>query len=162
MSKPADLIRFNMWANKKLIGQLKPMKKEILTKEFGGSFPSLRLTTLHLLQADWRWLQRWNGVPIAVVPEEWQETDVPGIISLWLPIQEKMINRVDELSGQEDLPIKLTTAKGDTFVLPFTDTVTHAVNHGTYHRGQLVNMLRMAGEKPVNTDYFLFCVEGKS
>src|SRR5271154_7223854 len=129
MARPATLIRFNVWANKKLADQLSSMKNEILTKEFGGSFPSLRLTALHLLQADWRWLQRWNGIPIASVPAEWQDFGVAGIISHWLPMQEKMINRVDELSDDEDEPIKFTTGKGDTYVLPFTDTVTHVVNH---------------------------------
>ena len=30
----------------------------------------------------------------------------------------------------------------------------HIVNHGTYHRGQIANMLRQLGVKPPSTDLF--------
>jgi uncharacterized damage-inducible protein DinB len=32
----------------------------------------------------------------------------------------------------------------------------HLVNHSTYHRGQVVTMLRQAGVKPVATDLIAF------
>jgi uncharacterized damage-inducible protein DinB len=30
--------------------------------------------------------------------------------------------------------------------------ILHVVNHGTYHRGQITNMLRQIGQKPKNLD----------
>jgi uncharacterized damage-inducible protein DinB len=32
----------------------------------------------------------------------------------------------------------------------------HLVNHGTYHRGQVVTMLRQLDAKPIGTDLILF------
>jgi uncharacterized damage-inducible protein DinB len=43
--------------------------------------------------------------------------------------------------------------------MPLTDIITHISHHGSYHRGQLANMIRMSGEKPVSTDYFIFSLE---
>ena len=36
--------------------------------------------------------------------------------------------------------------KGDPFEDRYEDTLFHIVNHGTYHRGQIIIMLREAGE----------------
>ena len=32
----------------------------------------------------------------------------------------------------------------------------HTVNHSTYHRGQIVTMLRQAGANAVSTDFLLY------
>ena len=32
----------------------------------------------------------------------------------------------------------------------------HVVNHSTYHRGQVVTMVRQSGGKPLSTDYLLY------
>jgi len=32
----------------------------------------------------------------------------------------------------------------------------HLVNHATYHRGQIVTMLRQLGVKPTNTDMIFY------
>ncbi len=159
MATPVDLIRFNAWANKKISDQVASIPADVVVKEFGGSFPSMRALVLHLLQADWRWFNRWNGIPIADVPEQWQKWNVGTLITEWMQVELKMVNRVIELAHNESLPIKFTTAKGVKYETAFTDTVTHVVNHGTYHRGQIVNMIRMAGFTPVSTDYFLYSVE---
>ena len=43
--------------------------------------------------------------------------------------------------------------KGDPFEDRIEDTLFHVVNHSTYHRGQIITMLREAGvAKVVSTD----------
>ena len=43
--------------------------------------------------------------------------------------------------------------KGEPFTDSVEDTLFHVVNHSTYHRGQIITMLREAGEtKVVSTD----------
>jgi uncharacterized damage-inducible protein DinB len=37
--------------------------------------------------------------------------------------------------------------KGEPFENTYEDTLFHVVNHGTYHRGQVITMLREAGLK---------------
>lgn len=47
--------------------------------------------------------------------------------------------------------------KGDQFKQPIFQMLVHVFNHGTYHRGQLVTMLRQAGvEKIPQTDFIVF------
>jgi uncharacterized damage-inducible protein DinB len=42
---------------------------------------------------------------------------------------------------------------------PLGDLMRHVVNHGSYHRGQLVTMLRQLGKAPPSTDYILYLRE---
>ena len=147
-------IEYQRWANQKTADHIKHLSTGALEQEFGGSFPSIRLTILHLLQADYRWLHRLKGFPIVDVPTSWQTEPTETLITTWLGVQDQLVTEVKNLPA--DKRIKFTTAKGDHYELPLTDVITHVVNHATYHRGQLVNFLRMAGEKPSGTDYFLF------
>lgn len=153
---------YQRWANRKTAESLRKLSPEKMNQEFGGSFPSIRLTVLHLLQADYRWLHRLNGNPIVEVPVSWQTAESEFLVTRWLEVQDELVARVKELQIQPDPIIKFTTAKGDTYELPLRDVIAHLVNHATYHRGQVVNMLRMAGEKPEGTDYFLFVVEQRA
>ena len=48
------------------------------------------------------------------------------------------------------------TLAGKPFNTPLWQIVLHVVNHGSYHRGQVTNMLRQLGVKPVNLDLVRF------
>ena len=48
--------------------------------------------------------------------------------------------------------------KKEQFKQPVNEVLMHVFNHGTYHRGQLVTMLRQIGsEKLPGMDFVLFC-----
>jgi uncharacterized damage-inducible protein DinB len=153
-------VEYQRWANRKTAEQVRNLSPDVANRELGGSFPTIRLTLLHMLQADYRWLHRLNGIPIVDVPLAWQEADADSLLTTWLEVQDQLVDRIAKIPSNQI--VKFTTAKGDTFELPLNDVTAHLVNHSTYHRGQLVNMLRMVGTKPESTDYFLFVVtQGK-
>ena len=49
--------------------------------------------------------------------------------------------------------------RGSMVSLPRWAALRHVVNHGTYHRGQIANMMRQVGVAPPSTDYFLWAME---
>ncbi|GAB4016748.1 DinB family protein [Spirosoma koreense] len=160
MDRYSSLVAFNSWANQRMLTQAAMLSAAEFNKELGGSFPSIRLTTTHLLISDWLWLNRWQGNPIVPIPSDWDTTTADSIEALWIPIQYAMEQRIQTLlAGGDEQVIIFTTLKGSTFELPLWQTINHVVNHGTYHRGQLANMVRMQGHTPVNTDMFLFFAE---
>jgi len=56
-----------------------------------------------------------------------------------------------------DMPVVLQW-RGETWQMAFWQTIVHFVNHGTYHRGQLVTLLRQAGYDLLSsTDFAAFC-----
>jgi len=50
----------------------------------------------------------------------------------------------------------VTTAKGDSFTHIFWQALQHVVDHSTYHRGQVVTMLRQLGRVPPSTGLIAF------
>lgn len=56
--------------------------------------------------------------------------------------------------------VSYKTLDGKEFKNTVEEVVTHCMNHGTYHRGQLITMLRQAGHTKVgSTDYIRFARE---
>lgn len=155
--EPLKLLEYNRWANSLIQDQLETLPRQLLEKEYGGSFGSIRATLIHVLESDWLWLKRFQGIPLAGIPE-WNLASASDIKHVWVPIQNEMVEVGKQCSAQPDKAIEFITRKGQPFVLPFAEIVTHISHHGSYHRGQITNMIRSAGEKPVSTDYFIFSV----
>ena len=61
----------------------------------------------------------------------------------------------EQLKGE----IRYTNTRGEAFALPLWQPVLQLVNHSTYHRGQLVTMLRQMGYAAPQTDFSYFCNE---
>jgi uncharacterized damage-inducible protein DinB len=53
-------------------------------------------------------------------------------------------------------PITYTNTHGQTFTQPLQDLLFHILNHSTYHRGQLAQLLRQQGFTPPATDFVYF------
>jgi uncharacterized damage-inducible protein DinB len=47
------------------------------------------------------------------------------------------------------------------FQTPIKDLLMHVALHGSYHRGQIAQALRLAGGEPVNTDFITFVRESE-
>lgn len=63
----------------------------------------------------------------------------------------------DYLSGLTDDGIRGTimfrNSRGEMVTRRIADLLTHAVNHSTYHRGQIAIEVRAAGGEPARTDF---------
>jgi len=154
------LIDYHIWAVGRVLQQMKDIPDEEWTKEMGGSFPSLNLVCKHLIGADYRWMQRWKGVSLAAIPEAVSSAgSYTQVAAAWQSVLEEMRTEFDSRKNELDRLVSFTTAKGAPHTLPLWQTVYQVVNHGTYHRGQITNMLRMLGRQPVGTDMFTFFVE---
>ena len=53
-------------------------------------------------------------------------------------------------------PIVIRTRGGIETVQQLCDTMLHVVNHSSYHRGQVTNLVRQVGGTPKATDYFYY------
>ena len=50
----------------------------------------------------------------------------------------------------------VTTSQGGQFADPYWQMIQHVVDHSSYHRGQIVTMLRQLGATPPNTGMIRF------
>jgi uncharacterized damage-inducible protein DinB len=50
----------------------------------------------------------------------------------------------------------MSTAKGEQFTHSFAQALQHVVDHSTYHRGQVITLMRQMGHTPPNTGMISF------
>ncbi|HVU56434.1 MAG TPA: DinB family protein [Puia sp.] len=157
MNDPGFFIDYHLWAHKRILEQLRALTAEDWNKPLGGSFPTMKALYQHVLEADYRWLQRWKGVPFAEVPADMVVDGYASLQALWLPLlDEQMTVAKSRLAAGAEEPVHFITGKGLHVTQPFWQTLYQVVNHGTYHRGQASTMLRMLDKPSVGTDIFLF------
>jgi uncharacterized damage-inducible protein DinB len=151
------LYDYNDWANARVLGIVSPLAKADWLKDLGSSFPSVRDTVVHILEAERLWLTRWQGHSPA---ELWSGRELPDVASVrreWAGLER---DRAAFLAGLTDAglqaPFAYRNTKGEPFEHPLWEQMAHLVNHSTYHRGQVTTMLRQLGAQPVALDFVVF------
>ncbi|HEX6223261.1 MAG TPA: DinB family protein [Chryseolinea sp.] len=152
------LVEYNIWAHRLIGKQIESMPSALFVKDHGGSFGSVKATIIHLLESDWLWIKRFNGIPLADLPA-WHFEEAADVYKEWKPVQDEMLKFAAREAGNLTQKISFITRKGVPYESPLEDLLVHITNHGTYHRGQLTHMIRVAGLQPVSTDYFLYCAQ---
>ena len=150
-----DLLAFGRWANDKICESVAQLDDAAFASEAGGSFGSVRGTLLHMYGADWVWLERFHGRSPRSMPEPSEPvTTLAQVRAKWEPIQDQL----REFAARATLAdlgrsLSYTSFAGEPFQRILSDALVHLVNHGTYHRGQVVTLLRQLGRSAPSTDY---------
>lgn len=61
-----------------------------------------------------------------------------------------------KLGGDFDDIIQYRNSTGKSFADAFETILTHVINHGTYHRAQIVQLVKAEGFDVPNTDYIFY------
>ncbi|MCU0379997.1 MAG: hypothetical protein MUE58_02300 [Chitinophagaceae bacterium] len=154
---------YNHWANQLVTQSIMRLPEEKHHQAVPGSFPSLYSTVLHMWDAESVWWQRMKLHERLIAPSDasrpvMQET-VNGLLNqsaLW----EDWVLKATEM--QLTHVFAYQNSRKEQFKQPIAEMVMHVFNHGTYHRGQLVAMMRALGEtKLPATDFILYCRKKK-
>lgn len=160
MENLSFLVDYHLWAHRRLLEGLPGLTAEEWTVDTRGSFPTLKALYQHVLEGDYRWLQRWKGVPFAEIPAHYRIEGAESLDRLFRPQLEEVASVGKQwIESDPDRPVYFITGKGLKVTQPFWQTLYQVVNHGTYHRGQVAHMLRALGQQPAGTDIFLFFLE---
>lgn len=151
------LFEYNYWAKARIMSVVERLTEEQFTKNLGSSHSGIHGTLVHIVGAEHIWLSRWIGksefklldpkdyLTRAIMQEKWDE------------VEQRMGEFVGSLT-ETDLSNVVTykTTEGKQFSNPLWQMMQHMVNHSTYHRGQVVTMLRQLGVRPIGTDLITF------
>lgn len=150
-----EFLGYNLWANRQLTSSILALDSGEWTKSVSSSFPSLHKTLLHMWDADSIWWQRLEGEDNIKVPSKYFQEDTTELVGRLLLQNEAWTARVNDLDADAlAKTFSYKNLKGEQFEQPLYQLVLHLCNHGTYHRGQLVTMLRTLGVKEIpQTDF---------
>ncbi len=154
MDELRRLFDYNRWATLRILDAAASLTTEELTRDLKSSFPSVLATLLHGLGAERVWLERWNGRSPTAFLDSSALDSVAAIRERWDALwrdQQAFLSGLGDGDVTRSLSYRLFN--GDTDTRPLGELMRHVVNHATYHRGQVVTMLRQLGRSPPSTDY---------
>jgi len=141
-----EYTQYNYWANKKICDLLLTLDDSILEKDIPSSFRTIKSTVYHIWGAEDLWHQRINGD----TTNKTIAKDFPGKfsdgINLFNEVSLKIIALVEKASDEDFLRvIDYKNMAGQPFSNNLYKIIMHCMNHSTFHRGQIITMLRNAG-----------------
>src|SRR5437868_2304808 len=150
---------YSIWANRKIFDCIYNLSDEQINREVSSSFSSIYKTVLHMLDAESIWWQRLKLAEHIERPSDsfsgsFEELSkkLEAQSKLW----EEWVNNANE--NQISHVFSYQNTKKEQFKQPVYEMLMHIFNHNTYHRGQLVTMIRQLGyDKIPPTDFIVYC-----
>ena len=156
----ADMQRlydYGYWANKKLFAVIQQMTPEEFTRQVAGSYGSVRNTLVHVLSAEWGWLDRCGGRERGARLNPDDYPTAAALIEAWTRVEGYVREFLAGLSDADlAREVEFAIGSGPKQKMLIGDLLQHGANHGVHHRGQVALLLRMLGHAPGNFDLLLY------
>ncbi len=149
---------YHIWANQQLFDTIDILHEDQYHKEVPSSFGSLFNTILHMWDAEGLWWQRMKLQERFIKPSE-THTGILKDVTNGLMFQSREWNDWIKNSHEQMLQHEFIyqNTKRENFKQPVYQVLLHLFNHGTYHRGQIVNILRhLEVQKIPPTDFIVW------
>jgi len=152
-----NLQDYNSWANARTLNSVAALTPEQFARDLGSSFKSVRDTLVHVMGAEWVWLQRLQGKAPTGLPPAAEFPTLASVSDRWKDVAHAWQNYTDTLSPADlETVIRYKNTQGIESANPVWQILQHKTNHSTYHRGQITTMLRQLGAEAVSTDLIRF------
>lgn len=151
------LYTYNDWATTRLLDVSRALSRTDFTRDLGTSHTSVRGTLVHILWAEWIWLQRWHGESPKAVFLEDAYPDLESIASALRDVARDQQDFIETVTDDLLLTrLSYVNLHEERWEYTLKHMMQHVVNHSTYHRGQLVTLLRQLGFRAAPTDFLVF------
>lgn len=159
----ARLCEYHYWANRKLFAVVSQLTPEQFTQTVAGSYGSVRNTLVHVMSAEWGWVDRCGGEKRG---QRLNSDDYPtaeSVIQAWARVERYVRDFVSTLDD-EDLArdIEFSLDGGAKHSLALGNLMQHSMIHAVHHRGQVSLILRTLGYVPGNFDMVVYDEERRS
>jgi uncharacterized damage-inducible protein DinB len=152
------LYDYSYWANRTLFHVMDQMAAEQFTQAVAGSYGSVRNTMVHVLSAEWGWLERCGGPPRGPQLSADDYPTVAALAGAWAMVEAHMRGFLDSLRDDDlDRLVEFVVPRGhEKRIMSVGELLQHAANHGVHHRGQVALLIRLLGYTPGNVDMLIY------
>lgn len=114
----------------------------------------IKIKMTHIAVAEWIWTKRIEGTSV----EKKSVLDVMPLDDLREKLADNYSKWIDLITDCNDFQqvYSYSLLNGSKSQSTISDILTHLVNHGSYHRGQIATLLRQEGLIPNSTDFIAF------
>jgi uncharacterized damage-inducible protein DinB len=152
-----DLFEYSSWANTRLFEVFARLTPEQFTETVAGSYGSIRNTMVHVLSAEWGWVDRCGGAPRGPALVGADYPTLTSLVDLRRNVEAHLRAFLAQLRDEDlDRLVEFTLGSGPKQAMRLGDLMHHAAIHGVHHRGQVALLLRLLGQVPGNFDILFF------
>jgi uncharacterized damage-inducible protein DinB len=151
-----QLVAFNRWANQCFFEALSQLSAEQYGRDLQSSHGGIHGTLVHIIGAERGWLRRWKRQPTTTSEAFSQGHSLADLRAYWEGICDEMGQFLATLDDQKLHETLSTTTLTGSYTSPYWQMIQHVVDHSSYHRGQIVTMLRQLGVTPPSTGLIRF------
>lgn len=160
------LYAYDRWANRSVVAAARLLDHQDFTRDLKTSHGSVRGTLVHIAGSEWFWLQLWRGESAEAViarDPEWDQSlfaDVAVLEARWRAVEHDLQRFVESVTDELlETRMCFELFRGRRWEFSLADYMQHVANHSSYHRGQVIALLRQLGHTPPATDYLVFLNE---
>lgn len=156
-----NYLRYNHWANEKICNYLSGIDEKAHSNGQSAELGVIKKIVLHIADGEQTWQARLNGQNIPHMHNLHMEDSFAAICDLVTKNSASLI----EFIGQKDegflnANTEYVNLKGKTFTQNNAEIILHCMNHSTFHRGQIISMLRHVGYTDQSaSDFIMFLRE---
>ncbi len=152
-----ELFAYNTWANRTLFDGVAGVSAEDYLRDLKSSHGGMHGTLCHTVWAEELWLTRWLGAPPPAVPQGRDLASLAAVRAHWEDVEARRGRFVAGFTDARlDDTVRVKPTSGGEYLHSYRQMFRHVVNHSSYHRGQVVTLMRQVGVKPPSTDLILF------
>jgi len=152
-----ELFDYNAWANRTIFDAVAQLSDDQYFRDLKSSYGGIHGTLAHIVWAEQLWLHRWLGRPHPAVAQGADLRSLGEVRARWEEVEAERGRFVAGLSeARLDDTRLVKPSSGGEYVHNFRQMFRHFINHSSYHRGQIVTLLRQLGAKPPSTDLILY------
>ncbi|WP_317900233.1 DinB family protein [Aurantibacillus circumpalustris] len=152
---------YNSWANSKFVNWLQNIEEDLLYKQIPSSYNSIDNTVQHILRIQKFWTDFISIQDVSKfdwsVKENHAQNNLIELKNQSIDMENSFLRYTDkELTELIELNMPWAKNKLNRY-----EYVIHAINHSTFHRGQIITIARGIGitENIPSTDYNFFHCE---
>jgi uncharacterized damage-inducible protein DinB len=153
-----QVYEYNYWARDRQLEACRELSEPEFMYPMGSSFSSMHDTLVHLVVAEWIWLERFCGRSPRTLPS-WlnQLPTLASIVQRWRTVELGMRKYLAEIDRETLIrPLTYVNMEGKEWTYTSWQALLHLVNHQTYHRGQVTTLLRQLGKTPPSVDFLVY------
>ena len=151
---------YGYWANSILLAVIARLASEQFTQNVAGAYGSIRNTLVHILSAEWGWLDRCGGPPRGAPLKAEDFPTVESVVTTWSRVEAHVRAFLAGLSDADlGRVVEFSVPQIGTRTARLGDLLEHAANHAVHHRGQVALLLRVLGYTPGNFDLVIYDAE---
>jgi uncharacterized damage-inducible protein DinB len=159
-----DHLGYVRWADGQAVAAARSVSEAEYVRERPISAGSIHKLLLHMMAAPVAWLTTWRGGDAAGLPDVSAAANptLGHVAATWTGVHDALAAFLAGLRP-DDLARPVRFARdGRTFEIPLGASITHVLDHATYHRGQLNTMVKQGGGTPIRVSYWVYVVNSKS